>query len=157
MALTTVGAPLGSLPRRRRSPTASNASGAWWSSARPSRSAACFYGLTFNPILIVVFGFLVNLFERGYTALGLRLLPRAVRHPRPLAGHRRLLRTRPAVERRSARSIIAALYNGVGYQSVFYFIAGTWLFGAVVLAIFGPRTRPDRAPRPAELVAGEER
>ena len=30
---------------------------------------------------------------------GLRLLPRAVRHPRPLAGHRRLLRPRPAVQR----------------------------------------------------------
>ncbi|MFD0043731.1 cupin domain-containing protein [Pseudarthrobacter scleromae] len=28
-----------------------------------------FYELTFNPILIVVFGFLVNLFERGHTAL----------------------------------------------------------------------------------------
>ena len=53
--------------------------------------------------------------------------------------------------------VIAALYVGVGYQSVFAFIAGTWLFGAVVLAIFGPRTRPDRTPRPAELVAGEER
>ena len=47
--------------------------------------------------------------------------------------------------------VIAALYTGIGYRSVFVFIAGTWLFGAVVLAIFGPRTRPKRAPRPAEL------
>ena len=38
--------------------------------------------------------------------------------------------------------IVAALYNGHGYQSVFYFIAGTWLVGAIVLAAFGPRTRP---------------
>ena len=33
------------------------------------------YGLTFNPVLIVVFGFLVNLFERGYTALGYAYSP----------------------------------------------------------------------------------
>ena len=37
--------------------------------------------------------------------------------------------------------IIAALYNSSGYQSVFIFIAGTWLFGAALLAIFGPKTR----------------
>lgn len=37
--------------------------------------------------------------------------------------------------------IIAALCNGSGYQSVFFFIAGTWLFGALVLAFFGPKTR----------------
>ncbi|HEY1155559.1 MAG TPA: MFS transporter, partial [Arthrobacter sp.] len=40
--------------------------------------------------------------------------------------------------------IIAALYNGSGYQSVFIFIAGTWMFGAAALAIFGPATRKAR-------------
>ena len=34
-----------------------------------------FYGLTFNPVMIVVFGFLVNLFERGYTALAYAYSP----------------------------------------------------------------------------------
>ena len=34
-----------------------------------------FYGLTFNPIMIVVFGFLVNFFERGYTALAYAYSP----------------------------------------------------------------------------------
>lgn len=33
------------------------------------------YGLTFNPVLIIVFGFLVNLFERGYTALAYAYSP----------------------------------------------------------------------------------
>lgn len=37
-----------------------------------------------------------------------------------------------------------APYNGHGYQSVFYFIAGTWLVGAIVLALFGTRTRSAR-------------
>lgn len=46
--------------------------------------------------------------------------------------------------------IVAALDNGHGYQSVFYFIyfiyfiAGTWLVGAIVLAVFGTRTRSTR-------------
>jgi putative MFS transporter len=46
--------------------------------------------------------------------------------------------------------IIAALYNGSGYRSVFVFIAGTWLFGAIVLALFGPRTRRALGHPPAE-------
>lgn len=42
---------------------------------------------------------------------------------------------------------MAALYAGSGYRSVFLFIAGTWLVGAVVLAVFGPRTRPSAVTR----------
>ena len=40
--------------------------------------------------------------------------------------------------------VIAALYTGTGYQSVFYFIAGSWLVGALALAVFGPKTRQAR-------------
>ena len=47
--------------------------------------------------------------------------------------------------------IIAALYNGSGYRSVFFFIAGAWLVGAVTLALFGPRTRQTGMPQTAEL------
>ena len=36
-----------------------------------------FYGLTFTPVLIVAFGFLVNLFERGYTSLAYAYSPAA--------------------------------------------------------------------------------
>ncbi len=43
---------------------------------------------------------------------------------------------------------MAALYNAHGYRSVFYFIAGTWLVGAVVLSVFGPRTRRARLTAP---------
>jgi putative MFS transporter len=49
--------------------------------------------------------------------------------------------------------IIAALYTGIGYRSVFYFIAGTWLVGALTLALLGPRTRQDRIPREAAVRA----
>lgn len=98
------------------------------------------YGLTFNPVLIVVFGFTVNLFERGYTSLAYAYSPELFdTAARSLGtgfsyGIGRLSNA-------AGPLIIAAIYNSSGYQSVFFFIAGTWFVGALVLGIFGPRTR----------------
>lgn len=142
VALTTVGAPLGSFlaalvtDRFERK---------WCLVAFGTTIAICglLYGLTFNPILIVVFGFLVNMFERGYTALAYAYSPELFdTHGRSLGtgisyGLGRLSNA-------AGPLIIAALYNGSGYRSVFIFIAGMWLLGAVVLAAFGPRTRQAR-------------
>ena len=143
MALTTVGAPLGSYlaalvtDRFERK---------WCLVVFGTAIAVCglLYGLTFNPVLIVVFGFLVNLFERGYTALayayspelfdirgrslgtgvsyGLGRLSNAVG---PL-DHRRAVHRRPATRASSSSS------RAPGCSA------------RCVLAIFGPRTRPDR-------------
>ncbi|MDT0265930.1 MFS transporter [Streptomyces sp. DSM 44915] len=152
VALTTVGAPLGSFlaamvtDRYERK---------WCLVVFGLLIAACglFYGLTFNPLAIVVFGFLVNLFERGYTALAYAYSPELFdTQGRGLgtAVSYGLGRLSNAV----GPLIIAALYNGSGYQSVFYFIAGSWILGAVVLALFGPLTRRARlaaaAAPPAE-------
>ncbi|MFJ6386790.1 MFS transporter [Streptomyces sp. NPDC091972] len=144
VALTTVGAPLGSYlaalvtDRFERK---------WCLVAFGTVIALCglLYGLTFNPLLIVVFGFLVNLFERGYTALGYAYSPEL------FDTRGRSLGTSVSyglgrLSNAAGPLIVAALYNGHGYQSVFYFIAGTWLVGAIVLAAFGPRTRPKRVP-----------
>ncbi|MFK4102002.1 MFS transporter [Streptomyces sp. NPDC019531] len=155
VALTTVGAPLGSYlaalvtDRFERK---------WCLVAFGTVIALCglLYGLTMNPLLIVVFGFLVNLFERGYTALGYAYSPEL------FDTRGRSLGTSVSyglgrLSNAAGPLIVAALYNGHGYQSVFYFIAGTWLVGAIVLAAFGPRTRPRRvvAGRPQrESVAG---
>ena len=81
-----------------------------------------FYGLTFNPIMIVAFGFLVNFFERGYTAVAYAYSPEvfdtrtrslgtsfsyglgpAVQRHRT-AHHRRPLHRRPATRASSSSS-----------------------------------------------------
>ncbi|MFG1642941.1 MFS transporter [Amycolatopsis sp. NPDC049252] len=142
VALTTVGAPLGSY---LAAVVTDRFERKWCLVAFGSVIALCglLYGLTFNPVLIVVFGFLVNLFERGYTALGYAYSPEL------FDTRARSLGTGVSyglgrLSNAAGPLIVAALYNGSGYQSVFLFIAGTWLVGAVVLALFGPRTRPGR-------------
>ncbi|MBV2355459.1 MFS transporter [Streptomyces sp. J2-1] len=138
VALTTVGAPLGSYlaalvtDRFERK---------WCLVVFGTVIAVCglLYGLTFNPVLIVVFGFLVNLFERGYTALGYAYSPELF----DTAGRSLGTGVSYGLGRLSnafGPLIIAALYNTSGYRSVFIFIAATWLVGAMVLAAFGPRT-----------------
>ncbi|MGV9360073.1 MFS transporter [Amycolatopsis sp. NPDC003731] len=148
VALTTVGAPLGSYlaalvtDRFERK---------WCLVAFGTVIALCglLYGLTFNPVLIVVFGFLVNMFERGYTALGYAYSPEL------FDTRGRSLGTGVSyglgrLSNAAGPLIVAGLYNGSGYRSVFFFIAGTWLVGAVVLAVFGPRTRQARLARVTE-------
>src|SRR6478735_5713578 len=74
IALTTVGAPLGSF---LASLVTDRFERKWCLVAFGTVIALCglLYGLTFDPVLIVVFGFLVNLFERGYTALAYAYSP----------------------------------------------------------------------------------
>jgi putative MFS transporter len=95
----------------------------------------------------VAFGFLVNFFERGYTAVAYAYSPEL------FDTRTRSLGTGVSyglgrLSNAFGPLIIAALYTGAGYQSVFYFIAGTWLFGAMTLAVFGPRTRQARLVNP---------
>ncbi|CAL9354813.1 Inner membrane metabolite transport protein YdjE [Streptomyces sp. enrichment culture] len=154
VALTTVGAPLGSYlaalvtDRFERK---------WCLVAFGTVIAVCglFYGLTFNPVLIIVFGFLVNLFERGYTALGYAYSPEL------FDTRSRSLGTGVSyglgrLSNAAGPLVVAALYNSQGYQSVFYFIAGSWLVGAIVLAVFGPRTRAARQAAAAAAATAEK-
>ena len=112
-----------------------------------------FYGLTFNPIMIVAFGFLVNFFERGYTAVAYAYSPEVFDTRTRSLGTSfsyGLGRLSNAI----GPLIIAALYTGAGYQAVFFFIAGTWLFGAIVLALFG-RQHPKGPARPRRHPAAD--
>ncbi|MFD9660961.1 MFS transporter [Rhodococcus sp. NPDC059968] len=149
VALTTVGAPLGCFLAAQ---VTDRVERKWCLVAFGVVIAICglFYGLTFNPIMIVVFGFLVNFFERGYTAVAYAYSPELFDTRTRSLGtgvSYGLGRLSNAV----GPLVIAALYTGSGYQSVFYFIAGTWLVGALVLALFGPRTRQNRRAQSAEV------
>jgi MFS transporter, putative metabolite:H+ symporter len=142
VALTTVGAPLGCF---LASLVTDRFERKWCLVAFGTTIALCglFYGLTFNPILIVVFGFLVNFFERGYTALAYAYSPE-VFDTRARSLGTAISYGLGRLSNAAGPLIIAALYNRSGYQSVFYFIAGTWLVGAIALALFGPNTRQAR-------------
>ncbi|MGC5564960.1 MFS transporter [Streptomyces sp. FR-108] len=142
VALTTVGAPLGCY---LASLVTDRFERKWCLVAFGTVIAVCglLYGLTFDPVLIIVFGFLVNLFERGYTALAYAYSPEL------FDTRARSLGTSVSyglgrLSNAAGPLIVAALYTGHGYRSVFYFIAGTWLVGAVTLAAFGARTRAAR-------------
>ncbi|MDJ1645413.1 MFS transporter [Streptomyces pakalii] len=142
VALTTVGAPLGSFLAAM---VTDRFERKWCLVVFGLVIAASglLYGLTFTPVLVVVFGFLVNLFERGYTALAYAYAPELY------DTNGRSLGTSIAyglgrLSNAAGPLIIAGIYNGIGYQAVFMFIAATWTVGAIVLALFGPATRRRR-------------
>jgi putative MFS transporter len=152
VALSTVGAPLGCL---LAAAVTDRFERKWVLAVFGAVIGVCglLYGLTFDPVLIVVFGFLVNMVERGYTALAYAYSPELFdTRTRSLGtgisyGVGRLSNA-------AGPLIIAALYTGSGYQSVFVFIAATWIVGALAVAVFGPRTRvrrpaPDAVGSPA--------
>ena len=111
-----------------------------------------FYGLTYNPIMIVVFGFTVNLFERGFTALGYAYSPELY-DTRVRSLGTGLSYGLGRLSNAFGPLMIAFLYNGYGYKSVFYFIAATWFVGAVTVALFGPKTKKDRLVLPSQKAA----
>jgi putative MFS transporter len=142
VALTTVGAPLGCF---LASQVTDRFERKWLLVGFGTVIAisGLFYGLTFNPIMIVGFGFLVNFFERGYTAVAYAYSPEVFDTRTRSLGTSfsyGLGRLSNAI----GPLIVAAIYTGSGYQAVFFFIAGTWLFGAIVLALFGASTRKAR-------------
>lgn len=142
VALTTVGAPLGSLLAAQ---VTDRFERKWCLVVFGTviAGSGLLYGLTFVPVLVVVFGFTVNLFERGYTSLAYAYSPELYDTEGRSLGTSisyGLGRLSNAV----GPLIIAALYSGYGYRTVFGFIAGTWIVGALALALFGPATRKIR-------------
>ncbi|MGT2463633.1 MFS transporter [Sinomonas atrocyanea] len=108
------------------------------------------YGLTFNPVAIVVFGFCVNLLIQTFATLlytySPELFPTALRN----AGHGLVYGT-GRLANIFGPMIVAAIFSSFGYQAVFVYIAACWLIVAVAVAVFGPRT----GRRPLEEVSEE--
>lgn len=98
------------------------------------------YGMTFQPTFIVIFGLLVNCFERTYTSLAYSYSPELF----PTEARATGTSVPYGIGRLSnliGPIIISFLFTSHGYQSVFMFIAGTWLVGAIILGVFGPTTK----------------
>jgi putative MFS transporter len=97
------------------------------------------YGLTFLPILIVTFGFMVALLLQTMASLLNSYTPE--QFPTDIRssatgftyGFGRLANAVNAF-------VIAAIYAQLGYTSVFTYIAGAWLLLAVLTLVFGQRT-----------------
>jgi putative MFS transporter len=139
VALSTLGAPFGSY---LASLIADRAERKWTLSGTGALIAlsGLLYGMTFQPVLIVVFGLAVNCFERTYTSLAYAYSPELF----PAEARATGTSVPYGIGRLSNIAgplIISALFTSLGYQSVFVFIAATWLTGAIILGVFGPPTR----------------
>lgn len=137
-ALTTLGAPLGALL-------------AWPISDRIGRKhsigavavvvASCglAYGLTFNPVAIVLFGFCVNVAIQTFAALLYAYTPELFPTELRNSGHG-LVYGLGRLSNIAGPLIVASIFNSFGYGPVFAYIAACWTVVAVAIIAFGPST-----------------
>lgn len=97
------------------------------------------YGLTFNPIMIVIFGFLVNFFIQTFAALAYAYTPEL--YPTDIrSGATGLAYGVGRLTNIIGPSIAAALFVSLGYVWVFAYIAATWTIVALAVGLLGERT-----------------
>lgn len=113
----------------------------WWITISALLIAACgmIYGMTFQTIAIIVFGFLVEMFLHAFAPLlyayTSECFPTEIRNSGVglTYGCGRLANGFGPL-------VVALLYNRYGYLSVFIYITACWLLVAVAVGLFGPRT-----------------
>ena len=97
------------------------------------------YGLSFKPVLIVAFGFVVGMLTQTFATLLYSYTPEqfptGVRNSATglTYGAGRIANVANAF-------VIAAIYTKSGYVTVFMYIAGAWLLTGLITLLFGPRT-----------------
>jgi putative MFS transporter len=114
----------------------------YWLTIAPLLIAACglFYGLTFNAVFIVIFGFLVIMFIQCFApmlyAYTGECFPTEIRSSGTgfTYGIGRLSNAFSPL-------FIAFLYGRYGYLSVFIYIALCWAIVSLTIGLFGPLTR----------------
>ncbi len=114
----------------------------WWIPIVALLSAFCglMYGLTFRTITIIVFGFLVAMLQHVQSPLLYAYTPEC--YPTGIRnsgsglayGAGRLANVFGPL-------FVAFSFNRYGYASVFIYIAACWLLVAIIIGIFGPRTK----------------
>jgi putative MFS transporter len=97
------------------------------------------YGLTFDAVAIVGFGFLVACFIQTFAALLYAYTPEL--YPTPLRNTGSgLCYGVGRLSNIGGPFLVSAIYGGAGYAWVFVYIAGCWALVAVAVAVLGPRS-----------------
>ncbi|TNC21893.1 MFS transporter [Amycolatopsis alkalitolerans] len=108
------------------------------------------YGMTFNAVAIVAFGFCVNALIQTFAALIYAYTPEL--YPTELRNSGNgLVYGLGRLSNIAGPLIVAAIFGAFGYQPVFVYIGACWLVVAVTIGLFGPRT----GMRNLEGIAGE--
>jgi putative MFS transporter len=97
------------------------------------------YGLTFNTVAIVIFGFCVNALVQTFAALLYAYTPELFPTEQRNSGNGLAYGT-GRLANIFGSLIVAAIFGGFGYQPVFVYIAACWIVVAATVALFGPRT-----------------
>jgi putative MFS transporter len=97
------------------------------------------YGLTFNAVAIVIFGFCVNALLQTFAALLYAYTPELFPTEQRNSGNGLAYGT-GRLANIFGSLIVAAIFGSFGYQPVFVYIAACWVIVAIVVAVFGPRT-----------------
>ncbi|HEX4223380.1 MAG TPA: MFS transporter [Pseudonocardiaceae bacterium] len=97
------------------------------------------YGLTFNSVAIVIFGFCVNALIQTFAALLYAYTPELFPTEQRNSGNGLAYGT-GRLANIFGSLIVAAIFGSFGYQPVFVYIAACWVIVAIVVALFGPRT-----------------
>jgi putative MFS transporter len=103
--------------------------------------AACglVYGLTFNAVVIVIFGFCVNALIQTFAAMLYAYTPENFPTEQRNSGTG-LVYGIGRLSNIFGPPLVASIFAAYGYQPVFVYIAACWLVVAVTIAAFGPRT-----------------
>jgi len=105
------------------------------------------YGLTFEPAFILVFGALVVICIQSFVAAVYAYTPELFPTSLRSSGHG-LVYGIGRLANVFGPLLIGSIYAGLGYRSVFLYIAACWLTVAVAIGLFGPLT----SAKPLEVI-----
>jgi MFS transporter, putative metabolite:H+ symporter len=112
------------------------------------------YGLTFQPVLIIVFGFLVALFLQAFAPLLYAYTPELYPTEARASGTG-LTYGAGRLANVLGPIIVGDLFVSSGYLSVFVYVAACWILVALAVGIFGPFTRRRSLETVSESKSGE--
>lgn len=152
VALATIGAPLGAFIASRISDKFDRK----WAITVVSiliMALVALFGFASMPIVIIVVGFLIHMFERTFSSMAYSYTPEMY-PPEARGSGNGLTYGVGRLANMFGPFIVSMLYGGFGYLSVFMFFAGCWIICAVGIGIFGDSTQ---SSQPSKLFIEKEK